>query len=60
MENKLWYESKVLWINLIGILYVIFGKNLGVDFTTPEMTAMILTVVNIVLRFVTKKEVTLS
>ena len=49
---KKWYKSKTLWANLLAIAAVF-----GLDITTDETTA-ILAVVNIVLRLVTKEELT--
>lgn len=60
MGTKPFYLSKTLWINLIGLAYVLFGKYVGVDFTTPENTATILVVINVFLRLITKSEVTIS
>ena len=49
---KKWYKSKTLWANLLAIAAVF-----GLDITTDETTA-ILAVVNILLRLVTKEELT--
>lgn len=55
---KHWYQSKTLWINLIAV--VAFGMQTftGKDIITPEMQAMALAVINMVLRAITKHELT--
>lgn len=51
--NKLWYTSKTLWLNVIAIVgVVVWGKEL--DATT---VATVLVVLNVILRFLTKKEI---
>jgi hypothetical protein len=60
METKVFYTSKTFWLNVIGILHILFGKQLGIDFITPEMEATFLGLLNVILRFVTKKEITIS
>jgi len=51
--NKAWYKSKTLWINLVAIIGIIFfGKNFSV-----ETVGIALTVINFLLRLITKKEV---
>ena len=49
---KKWYLSKTLWANLIALVSV-FGLEV-----TPEETTAILAVVNIILRIITKEELT--
>ncbi len=49
---KKWYQSKTIWTNVLAILAV-FGLNLSGE----EMTA-VLAVINLVLRIVTKEELT--
>ena len=49
---KKWYRSRMLWTNLIALLAV-FGLEI-----TAEEGAAILAVINIVLRLVTKEELT--
>lgn len=49
---KKWYKSKTLWANLLAIAAV-FGLDI-----TPDETAAILAVVNILLRLITKEELT--
>ena len=50
--KKKWYLSKTLWANLLALAAVF-----GLQVTTEETTA-ILAVVNIILRIITKEEIT--
>ena len=61
MESKPFWASKTLWVNAIALVAAVtgaFGMDLGLD---PEtQTAMVgaaMSVVNIVLRFMTKSAV---
>ena len=51
--NKKFYESKIFWVNLIAIAIVLY-PNLNLS---AETIAIILSVVNVILRFITKKEI---
>lgn len=60
---KKWYQSKTFWVNLVALVASItgaFGIDLGL---TPEAQAtavgVIMSIVNLVLRFTTVKPVTL-
>ena len=50
--KKKWYLSKTLWANLLALVTV-FGLEI-----TAEETTTILAVVNILLRLITKEELT--
>lgn len=49
---KKWYRSRMLWTNLIALLTVF-----GLEITAEEGVAL-LAVVNIILRLITKEELT--
>ncbi len=52
---KLWFESKTLWVNFIGLLIVVltyFGT-INFPFLSVETLAALLAILNIILRFVT-------
>jgi len=51
--TKGWYASKTVWVNAIAIVAIIAGK----EILTPEIQTTILAVINIILRLVTKKEI---
>lgn len=56
--NKRWYDSKTLWINiLIGFSAIteIFGFQI-----TPELQLAFLTIINVILRLITKENLTWS
>ena len=56
MDNKTWFESKTLWVNLLAMVSVLFLGKSGVDLPTDwQITA--LAVINIILRLVTKKPI---
>lgn len=52
------WQSKTLWINLILAILAFFPQFR--EFVTAEHIGTIFTVVNIVLRFVTKEKLTLT
>lgn len=51
---KPWYTSKALWLNVIGVLAIVFGP----DVISPEIEATILGVLNFVIRLITKEGLT--
>ena len=61
MESKKWYASRTLWTNVVGFVAAVtgvFGVDIGLDAETQvALVGGILTVVNIVLRLVTKAPV---
>jgi len=56
MENKLWYTSKTLWVNVIAIAGVISSNVFGYTISA-EMAVSILSAINIFLRFITGKPI---
>lgn len=63
-DTKKWYESRTFWVNIIALIASItgaFGVDLGL---TPEAQAAlvggIMSIVNLILRFVTTKPVTIQ
>jgi len=59
MENKIWYTSKVLWVNIIGLIVLIVQGVKGFVIG-PEIQTSILLLINIILRAVTKQEIVWS
>lgn len=57
-ESKPFWQSKMLWVNVIVIVASFFG--VVEDQISPEMMVVILGVVNFILRLVTKSSVTIS
>lgn len=64
MDSKPWYASKTLWVNLLTLIAAVagaFGIDVGLDDETKAtIVAGALAVVNVVLRLVTEKPVTLT
>ena len=57
MEAKHWYQSKMLWVNLISLGAIIAQYATGNEVIDAEAQAIILAVVNLVLRIVTNKPI---
>lgn len=61
METKPFWASKTLWVNAIALVAAIsgaFGMDLGLDpETQTTIVGAVMSIVNIVLRFVTKSAV---
>ena len=53
---KPWYHSKTVWVNFIAAGALIAQANYGF-LITPEIQALALTGVNLLLRAVTKEEI---
>ncbi len=54
--GKKWYRSKTLWVNLIALISLLINEKVGIPISESEQVA-ILSVVNIVLRLITKEPV---
>ena len=63
METKPFWASKTMWVNALAVLASVLGA-MNVDALTPEVQAqvvgVVMGIVNIVLRFVTKSGVSAS
>ncbi|MFT5875297.1 MAG: hypothetical protein ACI8WT_004280 [Clostridium sp.] len=57
MTNKKWYLSKIVWVNAIALVAVMAQTMTGKEIVTPELQVMALSVVNLVLRTVTKENI---
>lgn len=55
-QQKLWYCSRMLWINIISIAVIIAQGQFGY-IISPQSQVAILAIINIILRGVTKSEV---
>lgn len=61
IPTKPWYLSKTLWTNFIlTVLVFIVPESIGQYLRNPEILAGTFAVVNFLLRFITKKEITIS
>lgn len=54
---KPWYTSKIMWVNAIALIAMVLQGVTGNVIISAEIQATILSVINIVLRIVTKKPV---
>jgi len=55
-EAKKWYRSKTFWVNAIALAATVLQGSYGFVFS-PELQGIALTVVNIILRYVTREEI---
>ena len=60
MEPKPWYASKTIWFNLLTGLWFFIGPKVGVPELSPDLFASLVFVGNIILRVVTKTDLTIS
>lgn len=64
METKPFYQSKVFWFNALYLLTAVaayFGfKEFTPDQNTVELAAVVVSVINIILRFTVSKTITLA
>jgi len=52
---KKWYTSKTLWVNLVSIGAIVAQSLTGNEIMSAEQQAVILGIVNLLLRMVTKE-----
>ena len=64
MDSKKLWESKTFWLNIVAILAMVLNATLvtaeGVPIVdlSPELQGSILALINLVLRVITKSEIT--
>lgn len=58
VANKRWYLSKTIYINAIVFIGIIAQQISGKDIITPEFQVVILSLINLILRAVTKENIT--
>lgn len=59
MDNKPFWESKTIWVNAALAAATTFAQSIGAALP-PEVVAIGIPLVNVLLRLVTKKRVTLG
>jgi len=59
MDKKAWFESKTLWVNLLAIVAIIVQCATGTEVFDIEAQATVLAFINLVLRMVTGKPLSL-
>ena len=57
MRIKKWYASKTLWINILAIIGIIAQQYMDKSIMTPEFQALLIPVINVFLRAVTKEKI---
>ncbi len=55
--SKKWYVSKTVWVNAIALFAMIAQMQTGF-IVTPDLQAVLLTLVNLGLRTITKEQIT--
>ena len=56
--NKKWYQSKTLWVNVVAIVIVGVQSLAGTSFVPTQIQVAIMAVLNIILRALTKTNIT--
>lgn len=56
MNKKPWYTSKTLWVNFLALIASFLQLKYGIVFE-PALQGVALTLINILLRVVTKEEI---
>jgi hypothetical protein len=54
---KKWYESKTVWVNVIALVAAVLQVAAGKEIIDAGTQGVILTVINLLLRTVTKHEI---
>lgn len=57
MDTKKWYASKTLWTNAVMMAGIIAQGITGREILSPEIQGLVLGMVNVALRLITKSEV---
>lgn len=58
MINKKWYLSKTIYVNAIALVGITVQTITGKEILSPELQVLALSVVNLILRTVTKENIT--
>ena len=56
--NKKWYESKTVWVNVLATVAIITQEATGTEIFKPEYQFLALSVINVLLRTITKDNIT--
>ena len=60
MDNKSWWQSKTIWVNLIAIAGIVLNHFFGIELdaeTQAVLATSVLAVINIILRIKTNQPV---
>lgn len=61
VDKKPWYESKIVWVNVITFLVTVLGMVADMEFVTPhvaQIVLMALAALNVLLRMLTSQPIT--
>ena len=56
--DKKWYKSKTLWVNAIAIIVIGVQYAAGIEAIPAELQTAILAALNVILRSITKTNIT--
>ena len=56
--NKKWYLSKTVWVNVVSTVAIAIQSATGKTIASPEIQLAILSGINLLLRTVTKENIT--
>lgn len=54
--GKKWYASKVFWVNILGMIFLVVQSVTG-KVIDIQYQALALTIINLILRLVTREEI---
>lgn len=57
-EEKVWYTSKTLWVNVIAVAAIVAQGLTGKELLNPDIQVAVLGAINFALRLITKSNVT--
>ena len=60
MERKKWWQSKIIWANIISVVAIVLNSQYGIELdaeTQAAMSTAVFATVNIVLRFFTNQSI---
>ncbi len=60
METKPFYLSKTFWVNILGAAWFFIGPLVGIPSLDGEAMVTVLGILNVILRLITKKPVSIS
>lgn len=58
VENKKWYKSKTVYLNLVALALIVVQSSVGVEVIPVEFQTMIVAVLNMVVRCITSTNIT--
>jgi len=56
-STKMWYESRTVWFNVLGLVVVVAQYLLQQNLVDPKVVETVMAVVNVALRLVTTEKI---